>query len=123
MQVFRIQMSYPLVHETLAMFLDDQRRGSTLISVGGTIDPASLVEVAETMAMLASESFDLSGLVLASVRPRGGPLPGDDDRWFEAADIAESWNIDLIDWLIIGDQDWHSPRDMLGVPSQWSVGA
>jgi hypothetical protein len=120
--VFAAQMTRPLRAETLVMFLDDAGRGTTLITVTDTDDPFQIVDIAETMALSGSASPDVSGLVLASVRPGGSVLPGDDELWLEAADVVDELGLILIDWLVIGRDGTVSPRELLGMPSRWPCG-
>jgi len=122
MVVFTAQLTRPLRFETLVMFLDDAGRGSTLVTVTGTEDPGQIIEIADTMALAGSSSPDVSALVLASVRPGGSCLPGDDDLWLQAADVVGTAGLTLIDWLIIGRNGTHSPRELLGMPSRWPCG-
>jgi len=122
MAIFAAQMTKPLRAETLVMYLDDAGRGSTLVTVTGTDDPFQIVEIAETMALSGSSSPDVTGLVLASVRPGGCILPGDDELWLEAADVVDDVGLILVDWLIIGRDGTVSPRELLGMPSRWPCG-
>jgi DNA repair protein RadC len=121
MSVFRFAMCRPLHDETLIMFLDDQSRGHELVSVSDTVDPWQVVDIADTMAFCAAGNADISALVVASVRPGGGPLPDDEHRWYEIAEVIEEQGLTLIDWLIIGRGGVHSPRDYLGIPSRWAA--
>jgi DNA repair protein RadC len=121
MSVFRLAMCRPLRDETLIMFLDDQLRGHELVSVSDTVDPWQVVDVADTMAFCAGGNEDITALVVASVRPGGGPLPDDEILWYEVADVVEDQGLTLIDWLIIGRDGVHSPRDYLGIASRWAA--
>ena len=120
--VFRAQLTRPLRAETLAMFLDDNDCGSTLVTVTDTSDPFQILEVAEAMALAGATSPDVTALVLASVRPGGGPLPGDDDLWLGASDVVGECGLTLVDWFVIGRHGTFIPREALGVPSRWSSG-
>jgi len=122
MAVFAAQMSKPLCAETLVMFLDDAGRGSTLVTITDTDDPFQIVDVAEAMAMAANSNPEVSGLVLATVRPGGGVLPGDDELWLEAADVVDEIGLTLIDWLVIGREGAFSPRELLRMASRWRCG-
>jgi hypothetical protein len=122
MAVFSLQMSRPLRHEILVMFLDANSRGSTLVTVSDTSDPFCVVDVAEAMALSATDNADVESLVIASVRPGGGMLPGDDDLWLESADTVDQCGLILVDWLIIGRHGVQSPREALGMPSRWTCG-
>ena len=59
-------------------------------------------------------------IVMASVRPGVGPLPGDVDRWRELSDIAESYGCELLEWFVISDGVAWCPRDFLAEPPRWS---
>ena len=122
MAIFAAQMTKPMRAETLVMYLDDAGRGSTLVTVTGTDDPFQIVDIAEAMALSGSSSPDVCGLVLASVRPGGCVLPGDDELWLEAADVVDDIGLTLVDWLIIGRDGTVSPRELLGMPSRWPCG-
>ena len=120
LSVFKLAMSYPLAPETLVMFLDGANRGHELVSVSGTHEPLHVIDVAETMAMSASASTDLAGLVLVTIRPDGDVVDGsDDDLWFELDDVVEFCGMLLIDWFIITPWRTHCPREELGVASRW----
>jgi hypothetical protein len=119
--VFRLAMCHPLRPETLVMFLDKNNYGHELVSVSGTTEPFHVIDVASTMALCATGNDELSSLVLATVRPGGGLLPGDDELWFETAHTVEESGLVLIDWLVIGRGGAQSPREMLGIPSRWAA--
>ena len=119
--VFRLAMCHPLSPETLIMFLDSGRRGQELISVSGTAEPTDLIDVADTMAFCASANDDITGLVIATVRPGGGLLPEDDDLWIEADDIVRESGLTLVDWLVIGRSGAQSLRERLGIPPRWAA--
>jgi hypothetical protein len=122
LDVFSMQMSRPMCHETLVMFLDGELRGGTLVSVTGTDDPFQIVEIAETMALTAANVPEVSSMVLATVRPGGRMLTGDDELWLQASDAAAESGLDLVDWLIIGRRGVERPRELLGLPSRWASG-
>ncbi len=122
LQVFRAQMSDPLAYETLVMFLDTRLRGSTLVTVAHTAEPNDVIDVAQSIATAVSGIVDVSGIVLASVRPDGALRTGDDDRWLEAADLVEDQGVLLVDWFILGKDTTHCPRELLGMPSRWRCG-
>ena len=117
--IFDLQITRPLRAETLVMFLDGNSCGSIIVTVTGTDDPFQIVEVAEAMAMTGSGSPDVAALVLASIRPGGGPCPGDDDLWLEVAEVVEASGLTLIDWFVVGRHGTFSPRELMGVPTRW----
>ena len=122
MAVFGTQITRPLAAETLVMFLGDDRRGTQLITVGGTDRREQLVEIVEVMAQAAGRVPEIAGLVLATVRPGGEMVAADTDLWLEAADMAEQCGIELIDWLLVTRHGVVSPREQLGMPSRWQYG-
>ncbi len=122
MSVFSIQMTRPLCAETLVMFIDSGGCGSGLVTVSGTTEPLSMIEVAESMALSASGNAHIAGLVIVSVRPGGASLPDDDQLWFEADDLVDDVGLILYDWLIVGRNGCTSISDELGLPSRWPAG-
>jgi hypothetical protein len=125
--VIDLAMRRPLADETIALVLDEDRRGNTIVVVDGTADPDALVEVVERMAASIAGTGLPGCLVVATVRPGGGPLPGDDQRWLEASDIADDLGVELIDWFVIaGDKpsviaNTSCPRDLLGEIPRWET--
>lgn len=117
--VFALQLSQPLCHETLVMLIDSSGCGLSLVTVSGTTMPDQVVDVADTMAIMLADRLDVSGIVIATVRPRGGVLGDDDTLWFEADAAVESHGLVLYDWLVIGRGGTRSLSDELGVPSRW----
>jgi hypothetical protein len=59
-------------------------------------------------------------LVVATVRPDAGVLPGDIDRWLEASAICEQFGVELVEWFVISPHGVECPRDLLGEPERWS---
>lgn len=124
--VIRLAATRPLRAEVIVLVLDGDRRGRTIVIVDGTEDPDAVVEIVERL----TESLGTIGaegdaaLVVASVRPNGGPLHGDDARWLEASELAERGGIELLEWFVICDDlgpptAW-CPRDLLAEPPRWS---
>lgn len=103
------------------MFLDRQHCGHELVSVVDTTEPSHIIQVADTMAFCASANADITGLVIATVRPGGGLLADDDDLWLEAADAVEASGLTLVDWLVIGRGGAKSPRERMGLASRWAA--
>ena len=117
--VFALQVSRPPALETLVMFIDSSGCGLSLVTVSDTTRPEQVVDVAETMAMAVADHADVSGLVLASVRPSGGVLADDDTLWFQIDAAVEGQGLVLFDWLVIGRDGTRSMVDELGVPTRW----
>ena len=120
LRVISLAIHRPLEAETIAFFLDDTCCSSTITIVSGTTAPDSIVSVAECMAVAASRSPSLCGVVLATVRPDTiGLLPGDLDRWLMVDAITESHGIELVEWFTIGPAGVECPRELLGEPERW----
>ena len=122
--VVSLAIHRPLEFETIAFFLDDEARSNKITIVTGTVDPDSVLEVAETLSLAAETSPALCGLVLATVRPNADRvhtaiLPGDIDRWTEASTITDAHGIELIEWFVIGPNGVACPREVLGDPERW----
>ena len=118
----------PLCHETIALVLDEDRRGQTIVVVDGTTQPDAVLDVVEMVAGSIAASGRRGCVVLATVRPGGGPEAGDEDRWLDASDLADELGVDLLEWFVIGgDQpsvaaNASCPRDLLGELPRWGTG-
>jgi hypothetical protein len=120
LRVVSMAIHRPLEAETIAFFLDDGSRSNTITIVSGTTEPDSIISVAECMAVAASRSPTLCGVVLASVRPDTlGLLAGDIDRWLVVDAITEAHGIELVDWFIVDSAGVECPRDVLGEAERW----
>ena len=108
----------PAVHETVVLVLDDAHRGVALVTVSGTDQPDHVIEVVEFIARPESQRGPAAALVVASVRPDGGIVEGDGDRWLEMCDLAEAGGLELVEWFVIG-RGVSCPRDLLAVPPRW----
>lgn len=127
LEVIRLALSAPVRDETIALLLDRERRGRTVMVIDGTGADDDVVEVVERLAELLAGHDDGGALVIASVRPGRGLNAEDGDRWLEAADVAEQAGVELVEWFVLevrpaaeGDDviAW-SPRDLLAEPPRW----
>jgi hypothetical protein len=123
--VVALAMRRPPTHETIALVLDTDRRGRTIVVVDGTHEPDAVLDVIERVAGSIAESGRSGCVVLATIRPGGGPEEGDDDRWLEASDLADDVGVELLEWFVItgdspslGARTW-CPRDLLGETPRW----
>lgn len=110
----------PLVAETLAFLLDERGIGGVIIAFDGTTTADSVLDIVEVMAQAGERAPNCCSLVVASVRPRSGVLPGDVDRWLEASSIASLHGLDLLEWYVISPYGIECPRDLLGEPERWA---
>ena len=120
LRVMFLATGHPLEPETLAFFLDDAGVGGLITVVSGTADADSVLGVAEYMARAAEGVPRAACLVVASVRPGGGLLPGDDARWRRLDGIAADHGVHLLEWFVIGPDGAHCPRELAGDPERWS---
>lgn len=109
----------PARSETIALLLDDQRRGLSVLVVSGTERPDALFDVVDLIVEVDRQGHELGAVVLASVRPGGGPEPADVDRWLEASELLGGRGVELVEWFVVGDVV-ACPRDLLGEPPRWS---
>ena len=124
--VIQLAMHRPVRSETIALVLGDDHRGRSIVVVDGTDDPDAVVAVVERLADTIAVSGRDGALVVASIRPGRGLVPGDVDRWLEASGIADDAGVDLLEWFVV---DGHAgtgtawcPRDLLGEPPRWPPG-
>lgn len=119
LHVLSLAVNRPLESETLCFLLDDQGVGGVITVVSGTTRPDAVLDVVELFARVGGSTPRARWLVVASVRPRGGLLPGDIDRWLEASELASRHGVTLLEWFVIGQGGAQRPRDLLGEPERW----
>ena len=121
--VIQLAMHLPPTDETIALVLDDDHRGRTIVVVDGTDHPDSVLDVVERLVDSIATSGRDGALVVASIRPDGGPLEDDGDRWLEASELADAAGVELLEWFVIdgppGSGTAWCPRDLLGEPPRW----
>jgi hypothetical protein len=104
--------------ETIAVLLDDQRRGISVFVVSGTTSPDAVLDVVDVIGAAAQVDDLLGGILLASVRPGGAVEADDVDRWLGASDALERRGVELVEWFVIGETV-ECPRDLLGAAPRW----
>lgn len=119
-ELLTLVASDPLAPETLAFLLTSGGEGGVLYAFDGTHELDALFDVVTVMTGIATRVPPFSLLVMASVRPHCGVLPGDADRWMEASDLADARGVRLVEWYVIGPGGMHCPRALLGEPARWS---
>lgn len=117
--VFRLAVSDPPVHETLAFLLDHDGRGGTIVAVSETTAPEALFTVVGAMCCMARRDREACSLVVATVRPDDVVVAGDVDRWSAATELADSYGIELVEWFVITPGDVVVPRASTGEPERW----
>ena len=112
--------SNPPVHETLAILLDHEHRGSTIVNVDGTVDNDSVLHVADRVTEIAHRIEDIGAVIIASVRPGGSDELDDVDRWLTIDEQLGLVGVELVEWFVIG-RSVSCPRSLLGDPSRWAA--
>jgi hypothetical protein len=110
--------SDPPVHETLAILLDREHRGSTIVHFDGTVDNDSVLWVADQVTEIAHRVDDVGAVVIASFRPRGSDELDDVERWLTIDEQLGLVGVELIEWFVIG-RSVSCPRSLLGDASRW----
>lgn len=109
----------PQRHETVAVLLDHDRRGISIVSVDGTVDPDAVFHVADLLTESVSSSANVGAVILASVRPDGNDELDDLDRWPELSCQLDEVGIELVEWFVVG-KGVSCPRTLLGEPHRWT---
>lgn len=118
MSVLAAAFHTPARHETLALLLDDERRGHVVFVVAGTTTNDSIHDVADVIAAANQRGDELGAVVLASVRPGGSVEPDDVDRWLELSETLGAHGVELLEWFVVGSTT-ECPRDLLGEAPRW----
>jgi hypothetical protein len=118
-RLLQLAISLPLEHETLAFLLDDEGVGGVITSIEDTRPLESVLNITAVMSRVGADVPGLCSLVVASVRPGSGLVPGDIDRWLEASEIAEAHGIALLEWYVVDRLGFHCPRELIGEPPRW----
>jgi hypothetical protein len=113
-------ITLPLAPEVVGIPLDADRVGRVVTVVDGSHDPDAVVLLAGLMAEAAMRpSTGITSLVLATVRPHGGIMATDIDRWFEASALVEARGLTLLEWFVITDEGVWLPRELVGESARW----
>jgi len=111
--------SDPPVAETIVVLLAPDRTGSCVVIVDGTDPPEREVDVVEALSGIAARSdAGVAAMLVATVRPGGGVMDDDADRWLEMSSIAEQHGLVLVEWFVCGTET-ECPRDLLGDAPRW----
>lgn len=114
-----IEMMDPRVRaETVVLSLDPQHRGLSVLVVEGTDDPSTFLAIIDSITEQARYLDEPGGLVVATVRPDGGPEYADLDRWVEANETCTETGVELVEWFVLG-RTITCPRELCDVPARW----
>ena len=111
-------LAVPERPETVAILLDDHRRGIAVLSVDATVADDAVLDVADRLAELARHLTAIAGIVLVTVRPDRSTVLDDLDRWIEIDGRFDEVGVELLEWFVIG-RDVSCPRTLLGQPARW----
>lgn len=118
--IVELAISRPLQHETVAIFVDAQRRGCGVSVVTGTRSADAVLDVAACLAAAAQEIPEVDGVVLVSVRPGEGVAADDIERWSELLLLVADHGLELVDWIVLGRHGPELPRAVLGGDDPWA---
>lgn len=116
-----LALRHPNEYESLAFWLDDAGSGSEVISVTDTLLPDSVIDLVDFMLHRLEPRSTRRSLVVASVRPDIGVLPGDIDRWMEVDMRCRHHGAVLLEWYVVSHRGVECPRDLFGEPPRWPV--
>jgi hypothetical protein len=119
LQTILAEAHQPEQSQVIALLLDPDYIGHTALVVDGTTSPDAVIEVMELLGEAVAGAGREQVIVLASIRPGDGPLPGDADRWIELSDLADTHGCDVVEWFVISDRVAWCPRDFLAEPPRW----
>ncbi len=125
--LFQLAVRQPLQHETLVLPLDHDSRGGQIIAVSETERADDLFPVVQRLCDLLRRRADVCSVVVATVRPDGldvhgeDRVDGDDDarRWQVASRLADAYGIELVEWFVIGPDGVSCPREQTDEPERW----
>lgn len=106
------------VYETIAVLLDHERRGISILSVANTECPDSILTVTDRVVETASRCDEVDGVLIASIRPGAGDELDDLERWFTIDDELERVGVELVEWFVLGT-GVSLPRTLVGARSRW----
>ena len=112
-------MLLPPQPEVLTFVLDQHHIGGLVLSCTGIAHHDDVLGVTSVVVRAASLHPAATSLVVASVRPHHGFLPGDIARWVELDQLCEVEGLHLVEWYILGVHGAELPRLRYGEPSRW----
>jgi hypothetical protein len=121
-----LALAAPYGHDTIAILLDGQRRGSSILIVDDTVDDDAIFTVIDTCVAVSRRTREhgapvFDGLILASSRPDGDATADDVPRWLEASDQCRAGGLELVEWFVLGRSGVGVPRAMFGEPERWAA--
>jgi hypothetical protein len=116
--VVSLAIRRPHAPETIVVLLDHDRRGITVAVITGTVEADAVLDVVECICAAGTGTGRLGAIVVATVRPAGGMVLGDADRWVEACAIADDHGVELVEWFVVG-HDVDRPRELVGDGPRW----
>lgn len=126
LSLIRAVVAHPARHETIVVLLDDARRGIALVVVSDTIDPDSVLEVAERIFDPAVHDGRVGTAIVASIDPTdrsAGPVERDltdAERWLDLDEISTAHGVELLEWFVLSRGHGLSrPRELVNGPPRW----
>jgi hypothetical protein len=112
-------MLLPPEPEVLTFILDERHVGGIVLSCTGVTHHDDVLGVMSMVLRASVYHPNPASLVVASVRPDDGFLPGDIARWVDLDQQCEVEGLQLIEWYVLGINGVELPRLHYGEPSRW----
>jgi hypothetical protein len=96
------------------------RRGHTIVVCDDADHPDAVLHGTEYLCHYLHTALGRPGeLIVATVRPGGGPLGDDLDRWDHADAIADDFGCELLEWFVMAGAETWRPREGAADPPRW----
>jgi len=112
--VVSMALQRPRIDSTIALLLDEQRRGLAMFRV-----PPLTSRNIHTVVAHCSEMPSTSSVVLVSSRRTVFVVPADIALLHLCTATLSAAGIRLFDWAVIGHGGLYCPRTLAGVPDPW----
>jgi hypothetical protein len=116
-----LALGAPYGHDTIAVLLDTNRCGRSVLVVANTDDTDALHRIIDVCIQVTNQRSEISGILLATSRPDGDVEPADVDRWYEASKQCHTGGLELLEWFVLGRSGPRCPRELCGDPERWAA--
>jgi hypothetical protein len=101
---------------TLVLLDEDRRLVDLYVVEDGDAELRRLVE-----AVCEADIPDVTDMVLISDRTGEEPADRPDDEllWMELVELAEDWDVVLLDWFVLAGRYSFSVAEYAPIPAQW----
>jgi DNA repair protein RadC len=101
---------------TLVLLDEDRRLVDLFVVEGGDSQLRHITEL-----VCQADMPDVTDMLIVSDRTGEAPAdrPDDELTWMELVDLAESWDITLLDWFVVTGRYSFSVAQFAPIPAQW----